>query len=180
MKRLGLALAALVFVPLGATAPLPGATADMDLVCTWSPQLSNVTAAANDDQPLDVPLGTTGVAPASNLGPLAVYFGLSTPFHGLAVDVGLPGLGSPAGAGALQWEYSSDQGWRSLGVDDASADFHNLGTHSILFTPPPDWSPATFPAPCQGTFFLIVAMNDAPYTSPPMGNQVSAILEESL
>ncbi len=67
----------------------------------------------------------------------AYYFGLSTKWNWLVLEIG------PAGAGTwtITWEYWNGSNWVALpGVYDTSNGFRNGGTHSVGFHQPADWA----------------------------------------
>lgn len=70
----------------------------------------------------------------------AYYFGLSTPWDWLCLNIGQAGLGT----WTIVWEYYNGATWEALpDALDTSDGFHNSGKHSVTFSRPEDWATST-------------------------------------
>lgn len=172
-----LALLAPLALAAVAAAPLPGADADMGLVCVlthlgWLDR----TTEANDETPADVP-----AASANGVGALTVFYGLEQPFDKLTFDVGVPGTDNPfsPGSGDVDFFYwlESEHGsaWVVLDPHVSSyPDMQSPGLTSLEFSPPPQWGPSVANADCPGEFHLLMSTTRNSFATLPILDQVSA------
>ena len=96
----------------------------------------------------------------------AFYFGLTTRFSAISLDVGTAGVGTYT----LAWEYWNGSAWDALtGVTDGTGDFKIPGASSITFTTPTDWMSNTVDGV---NLYYVRAKRDAgTVTTDPLGTQ---------
>ena len=65
----------------------------------------------------------------------AFYYGLTQMFNGVKHNITTAGVGN-----TIVWEYWDGSAWSSLSTTDNTSGYTVLGTNSVTFTPPADWT----------------------------------------
>ncbi|KKL66695.1 hypothetical protein LCGC14_2142420, partial [marine sediment metagenome] len=127
------------------------------------PAYTDETTEANDASADDITL-----LPAVPEVEDMYYFGYSSPFDRLILNVGTAG----AGSWVIAWEYWNGNTWELLpDLTDGTDAFTTVGTNDVAFTQPTDWMANTINA--QGPFYYIRARVDifTSITTQPLGTQ---------
>lgn len=96
----------------------------------------------------------------------AFYFGLTTRFSAIGLDIGTAGTGTYT----LAWEYWDGSSWTALaGLSDGTGAFKNAGATSVTFTTPTDWESTIVDGV---NLYYVRAKRDAgTVTADPLGTQ---------
>lgn len=163
-------LTLIVIIDSASAAPLTGANANMDKVCTVAATggaIADKTTAANDVTGSDLSMATGPLG----VGSSATYFGMNEVFNQLKINVAVAGTD-----GAIAWAYWDGDSWETLSVTDGTSGLTSTGVNGVTFSIPASWAETQIDASnCSGTrYYLRLTTPDA-YAITPLSTQVSAI-----
>ena len=120
---------------------------------------TDYTTECNDATPNNFPLLSATEAIDD-----AVYFGSLNKFNGLNLNIGTAGVG-----GTIVWEYWNGSVWSSLSVTDLTVGYTIVGTNTVIFIPPDDWSKITINSSEQ--FWIRSRVTVTNFTTQPLLTQ---------